>query len=254
MSRALSRSLPSMIPVRRAKSMSRRPRFRPPIAAYLWLSPFTGDVLSGPGTLIDPATQTALTNFVAAGGRLCISGQDVGSALTQGGTVNNDASGFLSSVLGATLATANGGTHLPVPTGSSTTDNRITNTPYYDGVVEGTYPEITTGGLRTTVAPGQRLIRVSNNYGGNVFETVFVPDPRHIPATGARTAPWINWGRISRRSRWGKPTPTPSWPRLIPSRPTKAPMWTSRWPPSRTRLGRWTTAMTMPPPRRAAWD
>ncbi len=50
----------------------------------LWLSPFTGDVLSGPGTLIDPATQTSLASFVKAGGRLCISGQDVGSALDSG--------------------------------------------------------------------------------------------------------------------------------------------------------------------------
>ena len=143
-----------------------------------WLSPFTGDVLAGPGTLLDSNTQASLAKFVAAGGRLCVSGQDVGSALTQGGTANNTASGFLSSVLGATLATANGGTHIPVPAPiASDADGRISNTPYFDGQVLGTYVEVNPGNTISTVPPAQRLIRVSNNYGGNIFSVAFVPNP-----------------------------------------------------------------------------
>ena len=76
----------------------------------LWLSPFTGDVLAGAGTLLDAGTQASLRSFVAAGGRLCISGQDVGSSLTQNGTVNNAAGGFLPDVLNAKLASPNAGT------------------------------------------------------------------------------------------------------------------------------------------------
>ncbi len=138
----------------------------------IWISPFTGDLLVGPGTLTDSTTQASLRAYVKAGGRLCISGQDVGSALTQGGTVNNTAGGFLSDVLNATLKTANGGTHLPVG-GTSVADNRISNVPYYDGEVEGLYPEAEAGGGVSTVPPALRPIRVSNNYSGNIFQSVF---------------------------------------------------------------------------------
>ena len=68
----------------------------------LWLSPYTGDVLADPGTIDDPgnvgtagvtnprqSTTSILTAFVQAGGRLCITGQDIGSTLTQGGSVGN---------------------------------------------------------------------------------------------------------------------------------------------------------------------
>ena len=43
----------------------------------IWLSPFTGDVVAGAGTLTDAATQASLRGFVKAGGRLCITGQDM---------------------------------------------------------------------------------------------------------------------------------------------------------------------------------
>ena len=136
----------------------------------LWVSPFTGDVLAGPGTLLDANTQADLSRFVGAGGRLVVSGQDVGSALTQAGTANNTAGGFLSTVLGATLASPNAGTHIAVP-GPITTqaDGRITTTPYFDGQTLGFYPELNPDATTTTVPPSQRLIRVSNNYGGNIF-------------------------------------------------------------------------------------
>ena len=138
----------------------------------LWLSPYTGDLLVGPGTLTDSTTQASLRAFVKAGGRLCMSGQDVGSALTQGGTVNNTAGGFLSDVLNATLSTSNGGTHLPVG-GTSVADNRISNVPYYDGVVEGVYTEVNNNYTVGSEPPSQRPIRISNNYNGNIFESAF---------------------------------------------------------------------------------
>gem|GEM_PF-1976542 len=141
----------------------------------VWIAPFTGDVLAGSGTLADTATQTMLRNFVAAGGRLCISGEDVGSTLTQNGTVNNAAGGFLFDVLNATLATSNGGTHIPaVNTAPTIADNRITNTPGYDGTVIGRYPELEPGLTVATVPPGQRLLRISNNYAGNIFSSDLV--------------------------------------------------------------------------------
>ena len=83
-----------------------------------------------------------LRNFVQAGGRLFLSGQDVGSALTLGGTTNNTAGGFLSDVMNATVASTGGGTYMltsPAP------GNRITNTPTYDGSNFGYYPVIVGG-------------------------------------------------------------------------------------------------------------
>ncbi len=141
----------------------------------VWIAPFTGDVLAGSGTLADTATQTSLRNFVAAGGRLCISGEDVGSTLTQNGQVNNAAGGFVFDVLNATLATPNGGTHIPAVVAAPTiADNRITNTPGYDGVVIGNYRELEPGITVTTVPPGQRLLRISNNFAGNIFSSDLV--------------------------------------------------------------------------------
>ncbi len=106
----------------------------------LWISPYTGDLLADPGTIDDPgafnrpgapdrqSTQTILRGFVQGGGRLFVTGQDVGSTLTTGGSVANGAGGFLSDVLGASLAS----------TGTSVfqlaaTANRITNYPTFDG-------------------------------------------------------------------------------------------------------------------------
>ena len=136
----------------------------------VWIAPFTGDVLAGAGTLADTATQTSLRNFVAAGGRLCVSGEDIGSTLTQNGAANNAAGGFLFDVLNATLATPNGGTHIPVlNTAPTIADNRITNAPGYDGYLIGNHTELNPDFSLHEVQPGQRLLRVSNNYGGNIF-------------------------------------------------------------------------------------
>ncbi len=142
----------------------------------LWISPFTGDLLVGPGTLIDPLTQASLRSYVKAGGRLCVSGQDVGSALTQGGTTNNAAGGFLSDVLGATLKSTRSGTHIPV-SGTSVVDNRISSNPAYDGFLQGIYEEINPDGTYSTVPTAQRPIRISNNYNGNIFEQTYNAEP-----------------------------------------------------------------------------
>ncbi len=105
----------------------------------LWISPYTGDLLADPGTIDDPgafnrpgapdrqSTQTILRGFVQGGGRLFVTGQDVGSTLTTGGSVANGAGGFLSDVLGASLASSGGGTF---QLGASR--NRISYYPTFD--------------------------------------------------------------------------------------------------------------------------
>ena len=50
----------------------------------VWHSPYTGDLFIGPGTIIDSGVQNQLTNFVAKGGRLFLSGQDVAFGLSGG--------------------------------------------------------------------------------------------------------------------------------------------------------------------------
>ncbi len=115
----------------------------------IWVSPYTGDLLTDPGALDDPgsfnapnqpdrqSTQTILRNFVTGGGRLFIGGQDVGSGLTLGSAATNAPGGFLSDVLNATVTSSNGGTN--TLTGGQ---NRITGDPGYDGLIRGYYPEI----------------------------------------------------------------------------------------------------------------
>jgi len=66
--------------------------------AIFWAAPHTGDVWTADGTLTDAATQALLQQFVARGGRLCVTGQDIAWALTLDGTVSNP---FLATVLGA---------------------------------------------------------------------------------------------------------------------------------------------------------
>ncbi|MGI4791689.1 MAG: carboxypeptidase regulatory-like domain-containing protein [Janthinobacterium lividum] len=146
----------------------------------VWLSPFTGDVLAGSGTLTDSATQNSLRSFVKAGGRLCITGQDVGSSLTQNGTANNTTGGFLPDVLNATLVTSNGGTHLPA-NGAVATDNRLTFSPSYDDNLIGNFEELIPNFDTVPISLRDRLIRVSNNFGGNLFESAFIVDLRNYP-------------------------------------------------------------------------
>jgi len=55
----------------------------------IWAAPYAGDVWAGNGTITDLNTQRDLTNFVAQGGRLYVTGQDIGWALTLNGTQPN---------------------------------------------------------------------------------------------------------------------------------------------------------------------
>lgn len=64
----------------------------------LWHAPYTGDLFTGPGDLLDVATQLTLANYVAQGGRLFVNGQDIAWGLTLGGTGSNQ---FLTNVLKA---------------------------------------------------------------------------------------------------------------------------------------------------------
>ena len=118
----------------------------------VWLSPYTGDLFTDPGALDDPgsfsipgqpdrqSTQTILRNFVQGGGRLFLTGQDVGSALTLNGTIGNSAGGFLPDVLNATWVSSNGGSnHLA---GTNGINNRITGDPGYDSLVAATAPGV----------------------------------------------------------------------------------------------------------------
>lgn len=64
----------------------------------LWVAPYSGDLFVQKGTILDADTQNALTSFMAAGGRLFVSGQDIAWALTKNGSQANS---FLSTVLRA---------------------------------------------------------------------------------------------------------------------------------------------------------
>lgn len=65
----------------------------------VWSAPYTGNVFTGPGTLVDLPVQSQLASFVRAGGRLMVNGQDIGWALTLDGSAPNP---FVTEVLRAT--------------------------------------------------------------------------------------------------------------------------------------------------------
>jgi len=144
----------------------------------LWLSPFAGDLLVGPGTITDPATQASLRAYVGAGGRLFMTGQDVGSALTQGGTVSNAAGGFLSDVLGATLTSPNKGTFV-AQGGSDLVSNRISNVAFYDGEPRMNFYELQADFNFLYTAPYQKPLLIGSDIGENFFTDQF----KVIPAT-----------------------------------------------------------------------
>jgi len=71
-----------------------------------WHAPYTGSVFTGSGSLTDPSVQNQLHNFLQAGGRLFVNGQDIAWALTLDGAAQNS---FLSSDLRANYASDNAG-------------------------------------------------------------------------------------------------------------------------------------------------
>lgn len=66
--------------------------------AVIWAAPHTGDVWIADGTIQDASVQARLGNFLAQGGKLFISGEDLAWALTMAGRTIND---FLSNHLRA---------------------------------------------------------------------------------------------------------------------------------------------------------
>ncbi|MCX7686857.1 MAG: carboxypeptidase regulatory-like domain-containing protein [Fimbriimonadales bacterium] len=64
----------------------------------IWGSPYTGNVWAGPGHLLDPEVQTLLQSYLAGGGRLIVSGQDVAWALSLAGGLSSQ---FLANTLRA---------------------------------------------------------------------------------------------------------------------------------------------------------
>ena len=80
----------------------------------LWVAPFAGDQpLNAAGSIVDNTVQVDLRAFVAAGGRLCVTGQEVASALTFNGQANNAAGSFVFDVLNATLASTGNSVRQP---------------------------------------------------------------------------------------------------------------------------------------------
>lgn len=72
----------------------------------VWSSPFSGNLFVGPGAITDLRTQQLLSQFVNGGGRLFISGQDIGFSLAGNGQTND----FFTNVLRARYtADDNGG-------------------------------------------------------------------------------------------------------------------------------------------------
>ncbi len=76
------------------------------IKCVIWESPYSGDVFTGPGTITDPQVQQQLHNFLMAGGRLFMNGQDVAWALSLNGAAQ---SSFLATDLRAQFLRDDGG-------------------------------------------------------------------------------------------------------------------------------------------------
>jgi len=163
----------------------------------LWLSPFAGDLLVGPGTITDPATQANLRAFVTAGGRLFMTGQDVGSALTQGGTTSNAAGGFLVDVLGASLTSPNKGT-FNAQGGGDIANNRISNVAFYDGEDRMNFYELGADDIFHFTAPYQRPLLLGNDIGENFFTD-------QIGVDGARFPVWRTDGSLDQLGPYAQP-------------------------------------------------
>jgi len=84
--------------------------------AVVWAAPHTGTTWVGDGSLVSATTQATLSTFLDRGGRLMISGQDIGFALTLDGTSNNN---FYSNYLHASFVRAD---HNGVANGGITDD------------------------------------------------------------------------------------------------------------------------------------
>jgi hypothetical protein len=102
----------------------------------IWNSTFTRPLFAGPGTIVDPDTQTNLTNFVRAGGRLFLSGQNVGFALVTGQAGRE----FFTNTLRAQFINdSGGGSFLVSTTAPAGRDNSVADDPWTVNHAYGRY-------------------------------------------------------------------------------------------------------------------
>jgi len=77
-----------------------------PRRAVVWNAPYTGDIFSGIGSILDQATQTLLATYQSRAGRLVVAGGDLMWALTGGNAGNQHP--FHQNILGATYVSDEG--------------------------------------------------------------------------------------------------------------------------------------------------
>ncbi|MGO8670474.1 MAG: carboxypeptidase regulatory-like domain-containing protein, partial [Capsulimonadaceae bacterium] len=101
----------------------------------VWATPYTGDLFVGGGSFASPTTQEQIETFLNAGGRLYVSGQDVGSTITDNGTINNSNpnTDFLPAYLGCTwLGITKGSQVLPL---AGTSADRLITDAFFNPIV-----------------------------------------------------------------------------------------------------------------------
>ena len=126
----------------------------------IWASPFTANVFVGAGTIQDLTTQDNLRNFVNQGGRLFISGQDIGFALAG----NGQTSSFFTSTLNAQFVSdsANGATSI-APGAAS-----LINNDAFGGTAQHVYSQHNTNAPNSYSPPNSGAINiVHENLPGN---------------------------------------------------------------------------------------
>ena len=141
----------------------------------VWASPFSGDLFVGAGTITDIQTQNDLTNFVTNGGRLFISGQDIGFALAGNGQSN----AFFTNILKARFVNDNaagGAAGLVVSGDPTTTPDQYVGQIHHDAWDPATANHaygIITGGTPFFVytppdvsANNNPVLRINNGFAG----------------------------------------------------------------------------------------
>lgn len=160
----------------------------------VWSSPFTGNLFVGPGTVTDLKTQQALSAFVASGGRLLISGQDIAFALAGNGQSND----FFTNTLKASFVGDNSGaTSL-----TSAAPTVLTHDSWGTSGLQSAYGE-TTDGLSWAYSPLDSRPLLLNTYfsGSGVGDASRTSDPSGLakmdviaPLAGATTEFGYNSG------------------------------------------------------------
>ncbi|MDX1934073.1 MAG: carboxypeptidase regulatory-like domain-containing protein [Capsulimonadales bacterium] len=136
----------------------------------VWASPFTGNLFTGAGSLTDIQTQNDLTSYVQSGGRLLISGQDIGFALAGNGQNNF----FFNNILKASYLTDGGGqfTGIQAATFSGNSDYvlQLTRDPWTPATGTHAYGAFTGGTLPWQYRPldtgapgGNGIVRYVSN-------------------------------------------------------------------------------------------